>query len=136
MRLIAIIVWGCVAALVAKCLGFADDAPNVDHATISGRVIDERGEYLPGARIRVTRRDEGNPEWQVERILGEGTTGDDGRYLVRVPAGEEPVLVQVEATKPGFRSCDAIGRVGGAYTNVFSSAGAKAGASFVLRPET
>src|SRR5262249_25907887 len=68
--------------------------------TVTGRVLDERGAPLPGARVHFgTREDEPgtSPPDPIEQILQAAATDEDGRFeLADLPAGQ----VEADASAP------------------------------------
>jgi hypothetical protein len=135
----AIAIFGCLAIDARNCSAFPDGkAAGTLPAVVSGRVIDEQGEFLRDVRIQITRLPIAHAEDDIEsvddEVVAEAKTGKDGRYEVRVPVAGKAAGFQVQASKPGYRSCDAIGRYGGAISWVGLRPGHQQGASFVLRP--
>jgi hypothetical protein len=103
---------------------------------VEGRAIDEQGNVLVGAAVRITvpatqglSIDAGSG-----RLVFEGKTDDQGRYRIQVPLNGETSLT-VEVTKPGFRSAIESSSQGNGF---FSGSPIKVGqtfnASFIMHP--
>ncbi|HEX8907065.1 MAG TPA: carboxypeptidase-like regulatory domain-containing protein [Longimicrobiaceae bacterium] len=81
----------CVSALLLAVAGSPAGAQ-----TIVGRVIDESGAAVPGARIMVT----GGGQREPRRTA----TGADGRYAISLPGGG---TFRVQATRAGYEAAPA-----------------------------
>jgi hypothetical protein len=121
----------CANVPLASSVGASDQGEGF--AIVGGRILDERGEFLSDVRVRATSRGM-DPNDQDKLVVAETTSGKDGRYEVRVPLKEKTAAVDVEASKPGFRSTDGVIQMGGAIASVLLSQDKRTAASFVLRP--
>ncbi|HLJ11483.1 MAG TPA: carboxypeptidase-like regulatory domain-containing protein, partial [Planctomycetaceae bacterium] len=104
-------------------------------ATVTGRIVDSRGEGLQDVRVvvAVPATDLRSIHPASGHVTYQTTSGAEGRYEILVPLNGQSTL-SVNAMKPGFRSGYGALRAGDDVRDVAASPGSTPSASFLLEP--
>lgn len=83
----------------------ASAARKKEPAVLHGRVTNEAGEALSGARVRVAvpETDMRFVDLRKEHRLVETKTGNDGRYRLEIPDIVRPTTISIDAAQPEYR---------------------------------
>jgi beta-lactamase regulating signal transducer with metallopeptidase domain len=105
-------------------------------AVLSGRVTNEAGEALAGARVRVAipAIDMRFVDSQPNLKKLETKTGANGEYRLEIPEITKPTIVSIDAMQPGYRKLVGTLMSGGDVKDIEVAPGATAEASFTLKP--
>ena len=122
---------------------FADEpkaAPEVRQpgqpAVLKGRVTNEAGVGLPGARVRVAipAVDMRNIDPRTPQLIMEARADENGDYRVELPGIAKRTSVSLDAMTPGFRKLWGTLMAGGDFRKVDVEPGATVEAKMALQP--